>query len=258
MENINDRQKQLLSLIKENQIIEFDTIKKLTGNTDLTLYKDLALLEKLKMIYRTKEGIILRNIETEKNQTDLSQVEKEFLEEKKRIGRFASTMISNGESLLIDGGSTTFVFASYLLNKNNLLVITNALRVGNILSKEKKSKNQILLIGGYASRNTYSTYGSPAIEVLKKVKTNRVVMGVCGIDPALGIFASNEREAETKRIMLDCAKEVMILADHSKFGTTTDFLISDLSRVKVVITDERITSSEAKAMKEKNILLHIV
>lgn len=66
MENINDRQKQLLSLIKENQIIEFDTIKKLTGNTDLTLYKDLALLEKLKMIYRTKEGIILRNIETEK------------------------------------------------------------------------------------------------------------------------------------------------------------------------------------------------
>lgn len=83
-------------------------------------------------------------------------------------------------------------------------------------------------------------------------------MGVCGIDPALGIFASNEREAETKRIMLDCAKEVMILADHSKFGTTTDFLISDLSRVKVVITDERITSSEAKAMKEENILLHIV
>lgn len=142
MENINDRQKQLLSLIKENQIIEFDTIKKLTGNTDLTLYKDLALLEKLKMIYRTKEGIILRNIETEKNQTDLSQVEKEFLEEKKRIGRFASTMISNGESLLIDGGSTTFVFASYLLNKNNLLVITNALRVGNILSKEKNQKTR--------------------------------------------------------------------------------------------------------------------
>jgi DeoR/GlpR family transcriptional regulator of sugar metabolism len=258
MENINNRQSELLSLIKKNQIIEFDTILELTDTTELILYKDLALLEKMKMIYRTKEGIILRNIETEKNQSTLSQEERVFLEEKKRIGRFASTLVSNGESLLIDGGSTSFVFASYLLNKSNLLVITNALRVGNILAKEKKANNQILLTGGYASRNSYSTYGDPAVEVLQKVKTNKVIMSVTGIDPALGLFASSEREAVTKRVMLDCAKEVLILADYSKFGITTDFRISDLSRVGILITDSRLASSEAESIQEKGTLLYIV
>lgn len=258
METLNERQREILSVVKEHQIIEFAQLTSITQNTELSMYKDLAMLEEAGFIYRTKEGIIFRGIASEITKGLLSQNERVFLEEKRRIGRFTSTLINNGESLVIDGGSTTLVFASYLKNKNNLMIITNSDRIGNIMARDKQMKNQILLLGGEVFSTSIATYGEYTCETLSKLRATRVIMGTCGISLDGCLFASSAEEAIAKRFMIETAQDVIILSDYSKFSMTTEHVFCDLSKINKIITDNRISQDEIAALEEHDITVHAI
>ncbi len=181
-----------------------------------------------------------------------------FIEEKQRIGRFASTLISHGESLLIDGGSTTLLFSSYLKDKSHMMVITNSYRIGTLIGGDKYLKNKFILLGGESTKEAMPTYGEYTCEVLSTVKVNLSFMSVSGISPSGALYASTKEAAMAKSYMISAAHKVIILADYSKFNTETKYKIGDLSSVDMLITDKRISRSEISRLQRPDLTIHTV
>src|SRR5262249_53486722 len=134
--------------------------------------------------------------------------------EKSKIGRAVADLIEPGETILLDGGTTTLEVAKALVGKR-LQVVTNSLPIANLLASQ--SSIELILIGGYLYPRTGVALGPMAEATLATLNVPRVIMSVGGITER-GLFNSNSLLVECERRMIKAAAEVWVLADSSKFG----------------------------------------
>ncbi|MCY1152544.1 MAG: DeoR/GlpR family DNA-binding transcription regulator [Sphaerochaetaceae bacterium] len=252
MLDCKNRRKEILSYIEKNKHVSIEELVSFFNVNDQVIYRDLIYLEKIKKIKRTSKGAIFPELKAKEAALKLSYRETIFYKEKEEIGKFASTLIKDGESLMIDGGSTTFVFATNLINKNRLMVITNTSTIGSLL--KKGARNRVILTGGELIQNSLATTGEIAESVLSQYKVNKAVIGVCSIDVEKGGFYTGlEDEAHIKQNMIKSANEVIILADSSKLSRKEPFLVCNFNTSKKItlITDKEIPL-EQKTILENN------
>jgi DeoR/GlpR family transcriptional regulator of sugar metabolism len=246
-----ERLRMIMEMLFTNKSVTVEQLSKEFDKSAGMIRLDLAELESRGLISRTHGGAILVNDSTEdlileKNILQLRVESKK--EEKIRIGKAVAELIHDGDSILIDGGTTTYFVAKELHKKRNLKIITTSMLLFPILWDIPDAT--IYLTGGVVHREFEDTYGDITLETIKRFKPEYTIMGVDGVSIANGFTTTDPSMAMVKRQMVAVSKNLIIVADSSKFGKVCLLSIADMQRTSVIVTDNNLPLEEAKAIRK--------
>jgi DeoR/GlpR family transcriptional regulator of sugar metabolism len=149
---------------------------------------------------------------------------------------------------MIDGGSTTTKVAQELCGKKNLLIVTNALTIGELLVES--NHNKVILTGGELLKETNAMIGNMTEYTISKYRTDKAVIGVSGLIPGEGCFAAIPQEAQVKNLMLQNAQERIIVTDSSKIGTHAFYFFCGIKDIDILVTDKNIKKDDLSILKK--------
>jgi DeoR/GlpR family transcriptional regulator of sugar metabolism len=153
---------------------------------------------------------------------------------KRRIAAKASEMIQDHDTVLLDGGSTTYELAKQLVGRP-LQVVTNSLPVAHLFASSERV--DLVLLGGYVHTRTGVSLGPYANQMLSSINVQKAVLSIAGADRR-GYYNSNLLLVETERAMMQCADQTIVVADSSKFGHSSLARLCRLSEVQTVVVDD--------------------
>jgi DeoR family fructose operon transcriptional repressor len=167
-----------------------------------------------------------------------------------KIGKQAAQLVQPGNSIFLDGGSTTLQVAKYLQSNKNITVVTNAL---NIAAELQGKQIATIVIGGMLLDKTSTLVGPIAASAIAKMTFDRVFIGTTGATLKHGFSNSNMHEAEIKRLAIQQAAEVNVVMDHTKFGMQDLFSFASLNAVDRIITDGQPNQELSGDFKEASV-----
>ncbi|WP_079908721.1 DeoR/GlpR family DNA-binding transcription regulator [Paenibacillus sp. 32352] len=226
---VNQRQQQILDRMALTGEVKIAELKEMFDVTEMTLRRDMEKLEQWGHIKRTFGGAILLGKDIE-----LQERIGVLIEEKMRIGRRAAELVQPGDSIFLDGGSTTLQVARCLAPDRNMTVVTNAL---NIAAELRGKRIPTIIVGGMMLDATDTLIGPVAANALSTMAFDRAFIGATGMAVKHGFSNSNMYETEIKRIAIAQSAEVNIVMDHTKFGKQDLFSFAALNAVNRLITD---------------------
>lgn len=187
------------------------------------------------MLKRTHGGAV--SLQSANLEPGIQEKEDYFRMEKEKIAQKAYQMISAGDTILLDSGTTTLQLARELRAISDVRVITNSMIVLNEL---KDCRNiEISLVGGMLRPETMAFVGPMTEASLEMIRVDKVFIAANGIDLKEGITTPNLIEAATKRKMIDISKEVILMADHSKIGKVSYAKVANWDRIHTFIVDDQ-------------------
>lgn len=251
---IEERRQHILSLIQKQGRVLVDELSTSLDLSKITIRKDLDHLQSKNLLVRTHGGALSAHAgvlsdPTIREKKDLNH------EEKVRIAKAAAAMVSEGQCIILDSGTTTTEIARTILSFRHLTVITNSL---NIAADLARSDFEVILIGGTLRKNSLSVVGPLAEDVLGEMHADIVFLGVDGFDMKIGLSTPNVLEARVNRAMVKAAEKVVAVCDSSKFNRRSLSLIVGISDVDHVITDSKLPADEVKAIRDAGIEVTIV
>ncbi len=217
--------------------------------SEVTIRNDLSRLEEKNMLIRARGGAI--KLDRVGVDFTLSDKNKQHYEEKKNIGQAAAQLVEEGDTIILDSGTTTVEIAKNLLKFTDLTVITNALNVANQLAEHKNTN--VIMPGGFLRKNSLSLVGTTAEESFRNYFCDKLFLAVDGFSTAHGLSTPNVEEAHLNRIMIQISKKVIVVADSSKFLKRSFAFIAPISEVDVVVTDAGILLEEQKKLENMGI-----
>jgi DeoR/GlpR family transcriptional regulator of sugar metabolism len=226
------RQAQIVELLVEQGFQSVSALADAFGVTPSTVRRDLEQLETRDLVQRTHGGAL------PVRQTDAPFDLKETLHrrEKEAIGKAMADRILDGQTVLLDSGTTTLEVARHL-SSSRITVVTNDLQIGMVIAQRRSAS--LVFIGGELLPNDVSMWGPTSVQQLQNL---RVDVAIAGCDTVMddGIYSTSSYEIELKRTMLSIAKEAFFVADSSKFGREALFKCFDLQPFTAGITDARL------------------
>lgn len=215
-----------------------------------TVRRDLDLLAGQGLLQRTHGGAVAMDNLVHQD-SPFAQRMAIRVPAKRRIGRAASRLISNGETLLINGGSTTKFFAAELTEKRNLTVVTNNLGIPATLPPDCFAN--VYILGGEYKADAQVTVGPVGFVSAASISVDSVVIGVGGITAKGGLTTTVLEECSMILAMINAARRTIVLADASKFGHSSFAHIAPLGRIQILVTDEAPPNDLARALKEAQV-----
>jgi DeoR family transcriptional regulator, fructose operon transcriptional repressor len=228
----HERRGRLLDLIRIRGFAALEELVRELGVSESTIRRDLDALEEQGSAKRTHGGVLYAGGMPRLAEFDERQPA--HWAAKRAIASQAADRIGDGETVLLDGGTTTYEVARLLVGRS-LQVVTNSLPVANLFASE--SRSDLVLLGGYVSPRTGVCLGPYANELLGRLHVTTTVLSAAGIDEE-GLFNAHLLLAETEQAMLRAAGRVMVVADSSKFGRKSLTLVAPLSDIDVVVSDD--------------------
>ncbi len=249
-----ERRSRILELLEKEGRVFVKNLSDLFNVSEVTIRNDLDLLEKKNLLLRTHGGAL--KIKRVGIDYHLSVKSKRHAAEKRAIGKKAAELINDGETIILDSGTTTEEIAKNLGRFNDLTVITNSLNVASQLIEFKNIR--VIIPGGYLRRNSLSLIGSTAEESIKRYYCDKVFIGVDGIDSQHGISTPNVEEAHLNNIMINISREVIVVTDSSKFKQRSFAKIAPINKINTIITDKNIPEDEKTNIENLGIKLILV
>lgn len=244
-----DRRNRVLELVRGRG---FASLPDLAGElkvSESTVRRDLDYLEENGFAKRTHGGVFYTGPSPSLPHFDLKQSVE--WDKKRQIAVEAVKLIEDGDTVLLDGGSTTYELAR-ALGGRPLQVVTNSLPVAMLFSSSDTV--DLVLVGGYVHRRTGVSLGPYANQVLADLNVRRAVLSVAGINER-GYYNSNLLLVETERAMMRAADEVIVVADSTKFGRTSLSHLSELGKAHVLVTDGDISPQWQRVVTEAGVRL---
>jgi DeoR/GlpR family transcriptional regulator of sugar metabolism len=167
---------------------------------------------------------------------------------KQAIAAAAAMLIEPGASVALSAGTTTHAVASALLTVPRLTVVTNSLRVAEVLHESPRDDLTVVLTGGERTPSD-ALVGPVAVAALRRLHVDWLLMGVHGMDAEAGFTTPNLVEAETNRALVASARRVAVVADNSKWGVVGLSTIATLDEVDVVVTDGGLEADARKILE---------
>ncbi|MEU1972981.1 DeoR/GlpR family DNA-binding transcription regulator [Microbacterium sp. NPDC019599] len=227
------RQRELLNYIRAYGTSSVNEMAKLLGVSTSTVRRDLNELQDRGLIERIHGGAAHVSDDVEPLRP-LREVA--FADEKRRIGQAAATHVADHSTVLILGGTTTEAMLPFLGTVRALTVLTNSLMVVNRLSQI--SDIEIIVLGGLLRRTEMSLLGHLTIAGLDEFGIDQVFSGAFGIDPEIGVTGTNLSETQTDRSLASSARELVMLADHSKLAQRGPARLVPTTAISTLITDD--------------------
>jgi len=246
------RHEEIMRILTEEGCADAAQLSEFFGVSAKTLRKDFDKLETMGLLERVHGGAVLKN--NGSNIFPIAERKRQNLDDKKEIGTAALQFIEEGDTFILDGGTTTLELAK-LLGDKRVTVLTNDLRIATeLLYKENVT---LLVTGGRLRREgAYTLLGRDAERYLDKYQVKKVFLGTSALDFRCGLTVFSLDEAEIKRAMIKSAREVICLADYSKFHKVALVSFCPLEKVGMLITDKRISLDDWSYLEAKGIKVH--
>jgi DeoR/GlpR family transcriptional regulator of sugar metabolism len=244
------RQQKILAIVSQQGGVRVSELSRDLGVAEMTIRRDLGLLEQQGRLVRTHGGAGRVDIITEPAFAEKADL---LAGEKLRIAKAGAGMVQNGVVGLSAGTTTTAVAACLARDNNNLTVVTNAL---NIAWGLVDSHINIVLTGGSMRRASYALVG-PGSQ-LDNLWLDILFLGANGVSIQEGVTTPNLAEAQTNASLLARARKVVVVADHSKLGRTALGQIAELRRVDMLLTSQGADPDFVKEAREMGLEVRLV
>jgi DeoR family fructose operon transcriptional repressor len=231
-----DRRARMLKFINNHKSAKVNQLTAKFNISGSTVRRDLEKLEEQDLISRTHGGAVAK----EGNAIEPSFMEKENENDscKVVIAKKAAKLVNNGDTIILDAGTTTTKLAKQLNRFEDLTIVTNAI---NIALKLVDTAHEIIIPGGNLKKRTLALVGPATEDYLAGLHADKVFLGANGVDLEAGITTPDLVEANVKKRMADKAKEVIVLADYSKFNAITLVKVLEIEQVDKLVTDNNLS-----------------
>ena len=244
------RRKKILEHIKETGEVLVTSLSKEFNVSEVTIRNDLENLERKNLLVRARGGAIHTENHVGIDQR-IAEKNKIHANEKAAIGKAAASLINDGETIIIDSGTTTAEIVKHLGSVKQLNIITNALNITNLLMAYPNIN--VIIPGGYLRQNAMSLVGPLAEKNLRNFFVDKVFLSTDGFDTKQGIFTPNIDEAHLNGIMIEISKEVILVTDSSKFKRKSLAFICGLEKINKVVTDSGIPEDDKKRLEDAGV-----
>ena len=231
-----ERQKKIILLLRSKKQVLVNELCEMFNVSAATIRTDLTLLEQQGYLQRTHGGAILLHSASYEMTTD--EKESLHINEKIAIGEYAASLINDGDTIILDSGTTTMCLAEFLGDKKDVTVITNDIKIAAYL--EHFDNIFTFIVGGKTRKGHYCSVGSFANNMLKSLKVDKAFISANAVDDSFVLSTPDSEQAEVKKSMMKAAKTKVFLCDSSKFNNYSLVGFSSLKDFDVIITDENI------------------
>jgi DeoR/GlpR family transcriptional regulator of sugar metabolism len=230
------RQSRILEEIQRTGGIRVNDLTKLLGVSDMTVRRDLDALAGRGLITKVHGGATVRQSGSTDEPAFTVKAEME-LSAKDAIARVAADLVRPGTAIGVSAGSTTYALARHLTAIPDLTVVTNSLRVAEVLHSQGTASQTVILTGGVRTPSE-ALVGPIAVQAIRTLHLDMVFLGVHGIDPVAGFTSPNLMESETNRALAGAARNLVVVADHTKWGLVGLSAFAELHEAAVLVTDD--------------------
>jgi DeoR family transcriptional regulator of aga operon len=250
-----ERRRRISALVREQGRVTVGALATRFGTSQVTIRGDLSVLETAGALVRTHGGA-LRHAEEADQPLDVKQLQHHA--EKVRIAQAAAELIRDGETLILDSGTTTAEIARAIrrLDLKSINVITNALNVAALLIDIPAVR--LIVPGGILRRESNSLSGPMAESALSNLQADRLYLGADGIDPEIGVMTPHLPEAELNAQMIRIARQVVVVADASKLQRRNVSLIARIEQLHMLITDRGAPAGPVAELRQRGVEVRLV
>jgi len=248
-----DRQSMIIDLLNQDKSVQITDLAEKFNVSIATIRRDLRELEGQRLIKRVYGGAVL--VDRPALQPFFPRANR-HKEEKARLGAIAASLVQEGETIVLDIGTTVYEVAKNIKNKQNLMVLTNSLPVLNELEVCKGIK--VFSMGGELQPEMHALTGSIAELTLSNYFVDKAFIGVAGISIEHGMTNFNQSSAQLCAATIRRARQTILVVDSSKFGKTNFAVVGKLDCVHTVITDAGIPDEYRDYFEKHGIELMIV
>lgn len=233
----NEREIDIVRMVQERGSCTVSAIAERLDVTTETVRRNLKSLVKKGLLIKYHGGVMVPQTVT--TEPPLERRMRVMAEEKIAIAAKVAEMVQDGDSLMLDTGSTTIYVARALASHNGLTVLTNSLEIARILAQ--KSDNKIFMPGGEVRADDSAVFGTAALEFVRNFRAQRAILSLGAVGPDGTLANYHLCEAEFTRALIRSCEQAWVVADHTKLDRTATYAICDLKDVDVLITDKSLS-----------------
>jgi DeoR family transcriptional regulator, aga operon transcriptional repressor len=249
-----ERRRRICELLREEGRVTVDALATRFGISQVTIRADLSALESVGALTRTHGGALL----PDEIDQPLGVKQLQQHSEKVRIAQAATALIRDGETIILDSGTTTAEIARALRKAElrSINVITNALNVAALLMDVESVR--LIVPGGVLRRESNSLSGPMAEMALANLQADRLYLGADGLDPKIGVMTPHLQEAELNAKMMRIARQVVVVADSSKLLRRNISLIAKVEQIHMLITDTAAPAPAIEELRKRGVTVQLV
>ncbi|MEO6943639.1 MAG: DeoR/GlpR family DNA-binding transcription regulator [Lacisediminihabitans sp.] len=234
------RQSEIMVKVQQHGIVRISELSSMLGVSDMTVRRDIDILAGTGLVQKVHGGAkVPGSLRTDEPGFEKKSMREEA--EKSAIAREALSFVTPGSAIGLSAGTTTWTLAKSLRAIEGLTIVTNSVRVADVFyrvaARKDGSRTNVILTGGERTPSD-ALVGPIAISALSQLHLDVLFLGVHGVEAKAGFTTPNLLEAETNRAFVATARSVVVLADHTKWGTVGMSTIAGLSEVDALVTDD--------------------
>ena len=241
------RQALILERVRESGAVRVAELARDLAVSDMTVRRDLDILHEHGLLEKVHGGATALSglASFEPGFTAKSALQRS---EKAAIAAAAAARVEPGMAIGISAGTTTYALAAHVADVPGVTIVTNSIRVAEVLHRSGRRDQTVILTGGTRTPSE-ALVGPFAVSQLRSVHLDQVFMGVHGMDAKAGFTCPNLLEAETDRALIDAGRRLVVLADHTKWGVIGIASIGRLEQADVLISDPEL-QPDARSLLE--------
>ena len=244
-----ERQLRIRQMFESKDFLDLETLCRELDASESSVRRDLDVLEEQNVLKRVYGGAVPVQPPGNGGAFDFTVESERFSDEKSRIGRLTAGLIEDGQTVILDGGSTVAAVARELAAKS-LHVVTNSLPIAEAL--EARRNIELTLTGGYLDPRIRVMLGPLCEQMLGLIRADVVIMGIGSISDA-GFSNNNTLVVGSEQKMIEIASKLFIVADHTKFGRSAMIPVAQLEAADTVVSDGELTPEYVDLLRSKDI-----
>ncbi|MGB6686649.1 MAG: transcriptional repressor AgaR [Terracidiphilus sp.] len=229
----DERRTQILQIVRSAGRVRVNALARRFNTSAVTIRNDLNELQQRGLVLRSHGGAVLPDKIL--RESPVHERLKAYSDEKRRIGAMAASMIHDGDTIILDSGTTTLEIARQIKRKQALQIITNGVNIAAELLDARDA--QLFIVGGTVRGESASICGRFTEEMFDQFSADKLFLSGAGCDLDFGVSGANLEETMVNRAMLRISREIILVADSSKFSKRSMTRIAPFAEIDTVISD---------------------
>jgi DeoR/GlpR family transcriptional regulator of sugar metabolism len=243
------RHRRIVEEVQRTGAVRVTDLTRVLGVSDMTVRRDLDVLTRRGLVEKVHGGATVPGSGRSVEPGFDVKLGQEY-DAKRAIAAAAVRLIGPGTAVAVSGGTTTYALALELAHVRDLTIVTNSMRVAEVLHREGREANQTVILTGGVRTPSDALVGPVAVRSITSLHVDCVFMGVHGIDQEAGFTTPNLLEAETDQAMVAASRRLVVVADHTKWGVVGLSAIAGLDEAEVLVTDAGLPDEAREALVE--------
>ncbi len=252
--NTAERRSYIIQVLQDQGHASVSALSDKLGVSEVTIRKDIHFLEQRNLLIRTHGGAVL--VDGYVSDQPFEEKSTRNAEEKRRIGAAAAGMVADGETLILDSGSTTLQIARNLRNKKGLIVATASVHIAMELLRIPNI--DVLMLGGLIRPNSGAVVGSYAEMMLRDHAFQKLFLAGDGFDVGYGLTTTNTMEAHLNRLMMASSRQTIAVVDSSKIGRRGLSRICGAEEIDTLIIDSGVSEDTVNRLEDLGVNVMVV